>query len=46
MLARYSAERLSAAVLLIGSAMLIPVSLPQLATQDWSAPPRFVESTG
>ncbi len=40
MLARYSAERLSAAVLLIGSAMLIPVSLPQLATQDWSAPPR------
>jgi drug/metabolite transporter (DMT)-like permease len=40
MLARYSAERLSAAVLLIGSAMLIPVSLPQLVTQDWSAPPR------
>jgi drug/metabolite transporter (DMT)-like permease len=40
LLARYSAERLSAAVLLIGSAMLIPVSLPQLATQDWSAPPR------
>ena len=31
MMARYSAERLSAAVLLTGSAMLIPVSLPQLA---------------
>ena len=30
-MARYSAERLSAAVLLTGSAMLIPVSLPQLA---------------
>lgn len=40
LLARYSAERLSAAVLLIGSAMLIPVSLPQLTAQDWSAPPR------
>jgi drug/metabolite transporter (DMT)-like permease len=39
LMARYSAERLSAAVLLMGSAMLIPVSLPQLATQDWSAPP-------
>ena len=37
-MARYSAERLSAAVLLVGSAMLIPVSLPQLATQDWGAP--------
>ena len=31
LMARYSAERLSAAVLLTGSAMLIPVSLPQLA---------------
>jgi drug/metabolite transporter (DMT)-like permease len=39
LMARYSAERLSAAVLLMGSAMLIPVSLPQLADQDWSAPP-------
>jgi drug/metabolite transporter (DMT)-like permease len=39
LMARYSAERLSAAVLLMGSAMLIPVSLPQLAAQDWSAPP-------
>ena len=38
LMARYSAERLSAAVLLTGSAMLIPVSLPQLATQDWGAP--------
>ena len=37
-MARYSAERLSAAVLLTGSAMLIPVSLPQLADQDWGAP--------
>jgi drug/metabolite transporter (DMT)-like permease len=40
LMARYSAERLSAAVLLVGSAMLIPVSLPQVATQDWSAPTR------
>jgi drug/metabolite transporter (DMT)-like permease len=39
LMARYSAERLSAAVLLIGSAMIIPVSLPQLAEQHWSAPP-------
>ena len=39
LMARYSTERLSAAVLLMGSAMLIPVSLPQLAAQDWSAPP-------
>ena len=39
LMARYSAERLSAAVLLTGSAMLIPVSLPQLADQNWSAPP-------
>jgi drug/metabolite transporter (DMT)-like permease len=39
LMARYSAERLSAAVLLTGSAMLIPVSLPQLAEQDWGAPP-------
>jgi len=39
LMARYSAERLSAAVLLTGSAMLIPVSLPQLAEQDWSRPP-------
>ena len=38
LMARYSAERLSAAVLLTGSAMLIPVSLPQLAEQDWGAP--------
>jgi drug/metabolite transporter (DMT)-like permease len=38
LMARYSAERLSAAVLLTGSAMLIPVSLPQIAEQDWSAP--------
>lgn len=38
LMASYSAERLSAAVLLMGSAMLIPVSLPQLASQDWSAP--------
>jgi drug/metabolite transporter (DMT)-like permease len=38
-MARYSAERLSAVVLLVGSAMLIPVSLPQIATQDWGAPP-------
>ena len=38
LMARYSAERLSAAVLLTGSAMLIPVSLPQLADQDWGAP--------
>ena len=35
---RYSAERLSAAVLLAGSAMIVPVSLPQLASQDWGAP--------
>jgi drug/metabolite transporter (DMT)-like permease len=40
LMARYSAERLSAAVLLTGSAMLIPVSLPQLADQDWGAPTR------
>ena len=40
LMARYSAERLSAAVLLTGSAMLIPVSLPQLAEQDWGAPDR------
>jgi drug/metabolite transporter (DMT)-like permease len=39
LMARYSAERLSAAVLLMGSAMLIPVSLPQLAEQDWGEPP-------
>jgi drug/metabolite transporter (DMT)-like permease len=38
LMARYSAERLSAAVLLTGSAMLIPVSLPQVAEQDWGAP--------
>ncbi len=38
LMARYSAERLSAAVLLTGSAMIIPVSLPQLADQDWGAP--------
>ena len=38
LMARYSAERLSAAVLLTGSAMLIPVSLPQLAEQDWGRP--------
>ena len=38
LMARYSAERLSAAVLLMGSAMLVPVSLPQLSAQDWSAP--------
>ncbi len=38
LMGRYSAERLSAAVLLMGSAMLIPVSLPQIADQDWSAP--------
>ena len=39
MMARYSAERLSAAVLLVGSLMIIPVSVPQLVSQDWTAPP-------
>lgn len=38
LMARYSAERLSAAVLLAGSAMIVPVSLPQLAGQDWGTP--------
>jgi drug/metabolite transporter (DMT)-like permease len=40
LMARYSAERLSAAVLLVGSAMIVPVSLPQIASQDWGAPGR------
>jgi drug/metabolite transporter (DMT)-like permease len=34
---RYSASRLSAAVLLLGAAMLLPVGIPQLARQDLGA---------
>src|SRR3954470_12068684 len=35
--ARYSASRISALMLLVGGAMLLPVGLPQVVDQDWSA---------
>jgi drug/metabolite transporter (DMT)-like permease len=38
LMARTGAVRLSALVLGAGALMLLPVSIPQLAAQDWSAP--------
>lgn len=35
--ARYSAARLSAVIILIGGCMLVPVSAPQLLSQDWGS---------
>jgi drug/metabolite transporter (DMT)-like permease len=35
--ARYTASRISALMLLIGGAMLLPFGAPQLAEQDWSS---------
>src|SRR5919204_6499 len=34
--ARYSAGRISALMIVIGSGMLVPFALPQLASQDWA----------
>jgi drug/metabolite transporter (DMT)-like permease len=35
--AKYSAARISAVMILLGGVMLVPVSLPQMLSQDWGA---------
>jgi len=37
---RYSALQLSAFVMVVGTLLLVPMSLPSIASQDWSAVPR------